>query len=311
VVVDSGCKHVLISSEFHKNTVQGNPKLQNSNITLSGASNEEISVPGDTYTTWEMDNISICRSKKISDHQTYMVTENSTEEKVQKIWKIRANKWKVPTTVAQGLAADVILGASAFKALGVIINGIDETLTICGKTMHLNKDIFLYGDVTLKPGETETILGNTNEKDGGISITNKIVDPKIAITRRAKAKQGNCKIKIYNISDQEIEIPKDTIIARIEERNYPKLEISIKGSTQKWNNITVTADDDFSLKDVSVNGNINKDSIPKLIQYLISDKDIFREKLRKGDKYTGKPANSKKGSSTKTGKDVSSTTTGS
>jgi hypothetical protein len=27
-----------------------------------------------------------------------------------------------------------------------------------------------------------------------------------------------------------------------------------------------------------------------LIQYLISNKDIFREKLRKGDKYTGRPA---------------------
>jgi hypothetical protein len=27
-----------------------------------------------------------------------------------------------------------------------------------------------------------------------------------------------------------------------------------------------------------------------LIQYLISDKDIFREKLRKDDKYTGRPA---------------------
>jgi hypothetical protein len=70
-------------------------------------------------------------------------------------------------------------------------------------------------------------LGNTNEKDGGISITDKIADPKIAIRRRAKAKQGTCKIKIYNISNQEIEIPKDTIIAGIEECKYPKLEISI------------------------------------------------------------------------------------
>jgi hypothetical protein len=100
-------------------------------------------------------------------------------------------------------------------------------------------------------------LGNTNEKDGGISITDKIADPKIAIRRRAKAKQGTCKIKIYNISDQEIKIPKDTIIAGIEERKYPKLEISIRGSTQKWNNITIIADDDFLLKDVSVNGNIS------------------------------------------------------
>jgi hypothetical protein len=77
-----------------------------------------------------MDNISICKSKKKSDHQTYMVTENSKEGKVQKIWKIGANKWKVPTTVAQGLAADVILGVLAFKALGVIINGINETLFV-------------------------------------------------------------------------------------------------------------------------------------------------------------------------------------
>jgi hypothetical protein len=213
-----------------------------------------------------MDNISICKSKKISDHQIYTVTENSKERKVQKIWKIGVNKWKVPTTIAQRLAADVILGASAFKVLGVIINGIDETLTICGKTMHLNKDIFLYRDVTLKPGETKTVLGNMNEKDGGISITDKIAHPKIAIRKRAKAKQGTCKIKIYKISDQEIKIPKDTIIAGIEERKYPKLEISIKGSTQKWNNITITADNDFSLKDVSVNRNINKDSITKLIQ---------------------------------------------
>jgi hypothetical protein len=71
-----------------------------------------------------------------------MVTENSKEGKVQKIWKIGANKWKVPTTVAQGLVADIILGASAFKALGVIINRIDETLKKCGKTMHLNKRYF-------------------------------------------------------------------------------------------------------------------------------------------------------------------------
>jgi hypothetical protein len=95
---------LLISSKFHKKTVRGNPKLQNSNIILSGASNEEISVLGDIYTIWNMDNISICRSKKISDHQTYTVTENSEEGKVQKIWKIGANKWKVPTTVAQGPA---------------------------------------------------------------------------------------------------------------------------------------------------------------------------------------------------------------
>jgi hypothetical protein len=54
------------------------------------------------------------------------------------------------------------------------------------------------------------------------------------IRRRAKAKQETCKIKIYNISDQEIEILKDTIIARIEERKYTKLEISIyKGKYPK------------------------------------------------------------------------------
>jgi hypothetical protein len=52
-----------------KKTVQGNPKLQNSNITLSGASNEEISVIGDIYTTWDMNNISIRRIKERPDCQ--------------------------------------------------------------------------------------------------------------------------------------------------------------------------------------------------------------------------------------------------
>jgi hypothetical protein len=102
---------------------------------------------------------------------------------------------------------------SAFKALRVIINGIDETLTLCGKVLHLNKDIFLYKDLTLKPGETKTVLGNMNEKNGGISLTDKIADPKKAIRKTAKAKK-------------EIEIPKETIIAGIEEHKYPKLEIS-------------------------------------------------------------------------------------
>jgi hypothetical protein len=56
--------------------------------------------------------------------------------------------------------------------------------------MHLNKDIFLYRELTLKPGEIKTVLGNMHEKYGGISITDKIVDPKIAIRRRAKAKRN-------------------------------------------------------------------------------------------------------------------------
>jgi hypothetical protein len=99
VVVDSGCKRVLICSNFHKKT--------------KTPSNEAISVLGDMYTTWDMEDLSICRSKESLEHQTYTVTENSKEETVRKIYKIGANKWKVPTTVAQGLAADVILGASA------------------------------------------------------------------------------------------------------------------------------------------------------------------------------------------------------
>jgi hypothetical protein len=49
------------------------------------------------------------------------------------------------------------------------------------------------------------------------------------------------------------------------------------------------------------------------MQYLISDRDIFREKLRKGDKYLGLPAKVtlRKGVAPKTGKDVSVTTMGS
>jgi hypothetical protein len=39
-----------------------------------------------------MDNIFIRRIKEQPDYQTYMVTENSEKEKVQKIWKIGANK---------------------------------------------------------------------------------------------------------------------------------------------------------------------------------------------------------------------------
>jgi hypothetical protein len=31
--------------------------------------------------------------------------------------------------------------------------------------MYLNKDIFLYKNETLKPGESKVVLGNTNEKD--------------------------------------------------------------------------------------------------------------------------------------------------
>jgi hypothetical protein len=61
-------------------------------------------------------------------------------------------------TIAQGLAADVILGALAFKAMGVVINGPKEMLTICGKTMYLNKDIFLYKNEILKPGGSKVIL---------------------------------------------------------------------------------------------------------------------------------------------------------
>jgi hypothetical protein len=220
-----------------------------------------------------MEDLSICRSKESLEHQTYTVTENSKEETVRKIYKIGANKWKVPTTVAQGLAADVILGASAFKAIGVVINGPEETLTICGITMYLYKDIFLYE--TLKPGESKVVLGNTNEKDGKISVQDKIADPRIAIRKRAKAKNGTCKVKTYNISDKEIEIPKETIIAGIKENNFPKLEISITGNTQKWRNITIEADEDFSIKDINVNRNINSESITKLMQYLFSDRDIL------------------------------------
>jgi hypothetical protein len=99
------------------------------------------------------------------------------------------------TTVAQGLAADIILGALAFKALGVIINGINKTLTIYRKMLHLNKDIFLYENLTFKPGETITILGNINEKDRGISLTDKIADPKIAIRKTAQVKREPAKLK--------------------------------------------------------------------------------------------------------------------
>jgi hypothetical protein len=52
--------------------------------------------------------------------------------------------------------------------------------------MHLNKDIFLYGDVTLKPGETKTVLGNTNEKDvsdwRGYAVLQKKKDGKTRFT---------------------------------------------------------------------------------------------------------------------------------
>jgi hypothetical protein len=47
---------------------------------------------GDMYTTWDMEDLSICRSKESLEHQTYTVTENSKEETVRKIYKIGANK---------------------------------------------------------------------------------------------------------------------------------------------------------------------------------------------------------------------------
>jgi predicted KAP-like P-loop ATPase len=117
---------------------------------------------------WDIEDISICKSKEA--HQTYMVTENPNKAKIQKIYKVGANKWKVLATIAKGLAVDVILGASAFKAIRVIINGAEEKLTKCGKTLHLNKDIFLYKSEILKPGESKIVLRNTNEKDSEIHI---------------------------------------------------------------------------------------------------------------------------------------------
>jgi hypothetical protein len=42
--------------------------------------------------------------------------------------------------------------------------------------------------LTFKPGETKTILGNTNKKDGGISLMDKIANPKITIKKTAKAR---------------------------------------------------------------------------------------------------------------------------
>jgi hypothetical protein len=44
VVIDSWCKHVLTSSKFHNKSTQGNPRLQTSNLVLSGASNEHINM---------------------------------------------------------------------------------------------------------------------------------------------------------------------------------------------------------------------------------------------------------------------------
>jgi hypothetical protein len=105
--------------------------------------------------------------------------------------------------------------------MGVVINRPKGTLTICGKTMYLNKDIFLYENEILKPGESKVVLGNTNGKDREISLQDKIADPRIAVRKRARAKNGTCKVKIYNILDKKIEIPKEIIIPELKKTITP------------------------------------------------------------------------------------------
>jgi hypothetical protein len=79
VVVDSGCKRVLISSKFHNKTTRGKPRLQASNIALNGASNKKINEVGNMYTTWDMEDLSICKTKELVEHQTFPVTESKEE----------------------------------------------------------------------------------------------------------------------------------------------------------------------------------------------------------------------------------------
>jgi hypothetical protein len=90
-------------------------------------------------------------------------------------------------------------------------------------------------------------VGTIDSKDGRGEIRDKIPDPRIKIRKNVKVRNRKYNIKIYNISNQEIEIPEETVIAGIKENKYPKLEISIKGNEQKWNKFTVETDEDFLL----------------------------------------------------------------
>jgi hypothetical protein len=185
VIIDSGCKNVLISKKFWERTNAHNTKLRESNITLSGASDEKIAVLGDVLTKWDMDHITINGTDQIGEYHTYKITEKSTDTN-QKIWKTGKNKWTVSATVADKLVADVILGTTAFKDFGIIINGVDQTLTICGKTLSLNKEISCYESVKLGPKECKTIVGTINSENGRGKIRDKIPDPRIKIRRTTK-----------------------------------------------------------------------------------------------------------------------------
>jgi hypothetical protein len=97
-----------------------------------------------------MENIMVNSMDQIKDYHTYKITEKSTEEN-RKIWKTGANTWKVSTIVAEDLAKDVILRTIAFNDFRIFINRVDQTLTICRKTLNLNKEISCSENIKLGP----------------------------------------------------------------------------------------------------------------------------------------------------------------
>jgi len=297
VIVDSGCKQVLISKQFWERTRDKNTRLDKSDLRLTGAGDEDMTVLGYTTTTWDTNHIypNMDSDTELGNNYKEIVAyaSDSAQEINNPIMKIGKDKYRVDTAVIGNLMVDVILGTSAFKDFGIIINGVDETLTICGKTLSLNKNIYSYDDVIIYPGAKKKIVGTTDFKTRGrIVIRDNLKIPKTFVKEDCtKVKAGRCNLIIHNVSKCPIRIPKGEIVANFTEiSGKDKLNIETKGNWERWENITNEITEDFSMKNIIVNGNLKKDVTRKLVKYLVENKSIFREKLRKGDAYIGEAA---------------------
>lgn len=281
-VIDSGCRHVLISDRiFNKLGYGTKNSLRSCETKLAGANSSSLPILGiatvsaelldDTYT--HMEKFEISEYSENSGNYGNLKEDNKIG-----YFKYGVKSYMLDVVVVKNLAVDFLIGLNAWKCLGIVINFPENYLQIANRKIRIYKERISVEDESvnfvIEPGfigfvECKTTCPEKIYVDGLVMKGDAAIIPIMGV-----AKNGKLEIPIWNMGKKPVKFShKDVVLVADEE----------------FTEEDEAATEDFDINKVIV-GDPNPKRVAKIKKILRKFRKIFREKTQKGDRWKGEPA---------------------
>jgi hypothetical protein len=232
--------------------------LKECTISLYGAGGNMLEIKGTTLVKVEVLKGFLSYKKKTKE--IFCTGTHSSEGNPTLAHYRQGSDLFLTAIVVKGLKTDFILGTSAWKIMGVVINANTDTITIDKQEIRIWDGKITKSNSEIKPGQMKWVSFPL-KKQGTFFIEGESPDPRLIIfSGVVTTKEDNVKLLAWNVSNEPIQ--------NIETIFHIEEEFETFADTEH-----------FCRKDINI-GPISNSKRRKILNLLLKYKDRFRE-------YTG------------------------